>query len=147
MHYYDHALLSAKKYNCHVEDTLQLHKIMDSSKHYFPAFQHRIFSHNLWFIQVVTDLIGDVIRNTKTGEMMSVRDILFEHCREDHNGKVPSLADWLQCIRFEPTDEQKEWFNNPRASDKIMLNKIKVEFKKQESNERTTDRSTNSKVL
>lgn len=131
MHYYDHALLSAKKFNCHVDDTLMLHKIMDSSKHFFPTSQHRLFSHNLWFIQVLTELIGDVIPNTKTGEMMSTRDILFEHCKEDHNGKVPALQDWLECIRFEPPQEHKIWFNNPRASDKIILSKIKVELQKQ----------------
>lgn len=125
MHYYDHALLSAKKFNCHVEDTLRLHKLMDSSKHFFPASQHRLFSHNLWFIQVLTDLIGDVVPNSKTGDNMSTRDILFEHCKEDHNGKVPSLEDWLQCIRFETTQEQKTWFNRPRLADKTLLRELK----------------------
>lgn len=137
MHYYDHALLSSKKFNCHVEDTLKLHKLMDSSKHFFPASQHRLFSHNLWFIQILTELIGDTIANTKTGEMMSTRDILFEHCREDHNGRVPSLEDWLQCVRFETTQEQKIWFNNPRPADKNLLSKIKSELKKTENNDNT----------
>lgn len=125
MHYYDHALLSAKKFDCHVEDTLRLHKLMDSSKHFFPASQHRLFSHNLWFIQVLTDLIGDVVPNSKTGDNMSTRDILFEHCKEDHNGKVPSLEDWLQCIRFETTQEQQTWFNRPRFADKTLLRELK----------------------
>lgn len=130
MHYYDHALLSAKKFDCHVEDTLRLHKLMDSSKHFFPASQHRLFSHNLWFIQVLTDLIGDVVPNSKTGDNMSTRDILFEHCKEDHNGKVPSLEDWLQCIRFETTQEQQTWFNRPRLADKTLLRELKNNTKK-----------------
>ncbi len=130
MHYYDHALLSAKKFNCNMADTLPLHRWMDSSKHFFPANQHRMFSHNTWFIQVLTELLGDVVLNTKTGESMSTRDILFEHCKEDHNGIVPSLQDWLQCIRFEIPVEHKSWFNNPRASDKITLKSIKNEQKK-----------------
>lgn len=125
MHYYDHALLSSKKYNCNVDDTLKLHKIMDSSKHFFQGAQHRLFSHNMWFIQVVTDLVGDVILNTKTGEMMSTRDILFEHCREDHDGKVPSMQDWLECVRFEVPDNHKHWFNNPRMADRKLLKDIK----------------------
>lgn len=129
MHYYDHALLSAKKFNCHVDDTLQLHRLMDSSKHFFPASQHRLFSHNMWFIQVLTEFIGDVIPNTKTGCMMSTRDILFEHCKEDHNGKVPSLEDWLGCIRFEIPAAHRTWFNNPRPSDKVLLKQIKQSLK------------------
>lgn len=129
MHYYDHALLSAKKFNCAVEDTLKLHKLMDSSKFFFPASQHRMFSHNLWFIQVLTDLIGEVIPNTETGETLSTRDLLYEHCKEDHNGHVPSLQDWLQCVRYEVPQEHRSWFNNPRQSDKMLLKQIKVEFK------------------
>lgn len=131
MHYHDHALLSAKKFNCHVEDTLRLHKLMDSSKHFFPASQHRLFSHNLWFIQVLTELIGDVIPNTKTGDAISTRDVLFEHCKEDHNGKVPSLEDWLKCIRFEPAKEESTWFNRPRLADKALLKELKKNLQKQ----------------
>ena len=125
MHYCDHALLSAQKFGCAVEDTLQLHRIMDSSKFFFPASQHRMFSHNLWFIQVLTELIGDTILNTITGEQLSTRDVLYEHCREDHNGKVPSLQDWLQCLKFEVPAEHRTWFNLPRHSDKQLLKQIK----------------------
>lgn len=132
MHYYDHALLSAKKFGCNVEDTLRLHKLLDSSKYFFPAAQHRMFSHNIWFIQVLTELVGDVVPNTKNGEMMSTRDILYEHCKEDHNGKVPSLQDWLHCIRIEIPTEHKSWFNNPRHSDKLMIKQIKEEQQKTE---------------
>ena len=132
MHYYDHAQLSAKKFSCSVQDTLQLHKIIDSSKCFMPMSQHRLFSHNTWFIQVVTDLMGDVIPNTLTGEMMSTRDVLYEHCREDHNGRVPSLQDWLACVRFELPDEHKTWFNNPRVSDKMLLKSLNTEHSKAE---------------
>lgn len=124
MHYYDHALLSAEKFHCNTEDTLKLHQLMDSSKFFFPASQHRLFSHNIWFIHVLTECLGDVIPNTKNGNPMSVRDILYEHCREDHNGHVPSLQDWLKCIRFEVPQANMTWFNNPRLSDKHLLLKI-----------------------
>jgi len=125
MHYNDHALLSAKKFNCAVDDTIRLHHLMDSSKYFFPASQHRMFSHNLWFIQVLTDLVGDVIPNSLTGVSLPTRDILYEHCKEDHNGHVPSLQDWLRCVRFEVPAEHKTWFNNPRMSDKTLLREIK----------------------
>lgn len=125
MHYYDHALLSAHKFHCAVNDTLRLHRLMDSSKHFLPLAQHRLFSHNTWFIQVLTDLVGDTVPNTKTGGPLSTRDILFEHCREDHNGMVPAPADWLDCIRFDVPDRHRQWFNHPRHSDKVLLADIK----------------------
>lgn len=127
MHYNDHALLSARKFNCQPEDTFRLHRIMDSSKHFFPASQHRMFSHNIWFIQIMTELIGDVVPNTKDGSALSTRDVLFEHCREDHNGHVPSLENWLECVRFEVPPRHKSWFNHPRQSDKELLEIIKSE--------------------
>ena len=131
MHYYDHALLSAKKFGCSVEDTLPLHKLMDSSKFFFPASQHRLFSHNTWFIQVLTELVGDTVVNSLTGQTLSTRDILYEHLKEDHNGKVPSLQDWLACIRFEIPEQHRTWFNNPRQSDKLLLKQIKCEQQNQ----------------
>lgn len=127
MHYYEHALLSAKKFGCAVEDTLQLHQLMDSSKFFFPASQHRLFSHNTWFIQVLTQLTGDVIPNSLNGQMLSTRDILYEHAREDHNGRVPTLQDWLRCIDFNVGPEDKTWFNNPRAADRLLVRQLKVE--------------------
>jgi len=83
---------------------------MDSSKLYFPQWQHRMFSHNLWFISVVVDLLGDTVPNTKTGGVLSVRDVLIEHLKEDHNGKAPAPADWLRCITFET---KESWINHP----------------------------------
>jgi hypothetical protein len=124
MHYYDHALLSAKKFGCGRGDTLNLHRLMDSSKFFFPASQHRLFSHNTWFIQVVTELAGDTVSNSLTGQTLSTRDILFEHLKEDHNGRVPTLQDWLDCIRFEIPEQHRTWFNNPRTSDKLLLQQL-----------------------
>ncbi|HVI44567.1 MAG TPA: hypothetical protein VM802_06845 [Chitinophaga sp.] len=129
MHYYDHALLSSYKYGCTVDDTLRLHRLMDSSKFFFPASQHRMFSHNCWFIQVLTELVGDVVENSLKREFMSVRDILYEHCREDHNGHVPTPADWLQCLRFEVPEQHRKWFNSPRSSDKVLLQQIREQTK------------------
>nr|WP_316835031.1 hypothetical protein [Pedobacter nutrimenti] len=101
---------------------------MDSSKFFFPASQHRMFSHNTWFIQVLTELVGDTVINSQNGQLLSTRDILYEHCREDHDGKVPSLQDWLQCVRFEVPEQHRNWFNNPRGSDKQLLKQIKSDL-------------------
>ena len=110
MDYYSHAIISARKFNCNVEDTAPLHKLMDRSKMYFQGWQHRLFSHNTFFIDVVVDLYGDTVANTKTGGHILTRDILMEHCREDFSGKIPDMKDWLSCVKFEGG---KEWVNNP----------------------------------
>jgi hypothetical protein len=125
MHYRDHALLSAHKYGCNVEDTLHLHKLMDSSKIFYPKYIHRMFSHNLWFVHVLTELVGDTVPNTKTGGEISVRDILWEHLREDLNGETPNISDWLDNIEIKVKPEDSRWFNRPRKSDLELLEKIK----------------------
>lgn len=124
MNYWDHSLLQANKFNCNPEDVLALNRIIDSSKHYHVHNTHRIFSHNTWFIQVLVDLIGDVIPNTKTGGVLSTRDILHEHLREDHNGFCPTIQDWMRNIKIEATPIDSRWLNNPRRSDKELLKKI-----------------------
>ncbi|MCA9495948.1 MAG: hypothetical protein KC589_03320 [Nanoarchaeota archaeon] len=130
MHYTDHALLSAKKFNCNKEDVLFLHKIMDSSKNHFVNYMHRMFSHNTWFISVVTDLVGDTIPNTKTGEQMSTRDILYEHLREDLNGECPTIKDWVENINLNISPKNSRWINSPNRKDLELLKQIKNDRKK-----------------
>ena len=125
MHYTDHAKLSSVKYGCSEEDTLFLHKIMDSSKYHHVHYTHRMFSHNTWFVQVITELVGDTVLNSITGEQMSTRDILFEHIREDLNGECPTIKDWLENIKFDVPAKNTRWINNPRNSDKELLKQIK----------------------
>lgn len=114
MFYIDHAKISAKKFKCNVEDTLKIHKIIDSSKFYFPQWQHRLFSHNMWFVNVLVELIGDTVPNSKTGGEISVRDVAIEHLKEDFSGKAPDLKDWLECIKF---DTKEKWINNPNLKE------------------------------
>ncbi len=115
MRYNDHALISARKFNCNVEDTLELHKLMDESKIFCPhTWQHRLFSHNTFFVNVIVNLYykltGKVsVPNTKTGGDILIRDILLEHLKEDFSGKMPSITDWLESVTFKPD----RWLNNP----------------------------------
>jgi hypothetical protein len=110
MFYIDHAKMSARKFNCNLEDTVKIHKVIDSTKLFFPQWQHRMFSHNMWFVGVLVELIGDTVPNTKTGKEISVRDIAIEHLKEDFSGKAPDLKDWLNCIKFETNEK---WINQP----------------------------------
>ena len=56
--------------------------------------RHRLLLHNLWGIGITIEKFGDTITNSSKKEIL-VRDIAAEHCKEDLNGKVPSLQDWL----------------------------------------------------
>jgi len=117
MTYLEHAQLSVNRYGGVVEDYIKIHKIMDSSKLYFASWQHRLFSHNLWFVNVLTELMDDTIINSD-GKSVLVRDILIDHLKEDLDGFTPDLKDWLRQIRFTPIGK---WVNNPQ---KHLLNQI-----------------------
>ena len=123
MDYYSHAIISARKFNCNIEDTLSLHKIMDKSKMYYQGWQHRMFSHNTFFIDTVVELYGDIVQNTKVGGHILTRDILMEHCKEDFSGKVPSIEDWLDCIKF---NTKETWINNPDRKELVWLKELKT---------------------
>lgn len=130
MDYQSHALISARKFNCYPEDVVFLHKLMDSSKMYFPqGWQHRMFSHNTWFIETIMTLFSeltgkDYIKNTKIGSHILIRDILIEHLKEDFSGKIPDLKDWLNCIKFETNEK---WINNPDRKEIIYLKNLNNE--------------------
>lgn len=131
MDYQSHAFISARKFNCNPEDVLELHKLMDSSKIFFPqGWQHRMFSHNMWFVQVVTDMYlkltnKDYVKNTKTNGHILIRDILIEHLKEDFSGKIPDLKDWLNCIKFETNEK---WINNPDRKEIEWLKNLKFDI-------------------
>lgn len=110
MTYLEHAQLSVDRYGGKVEDYIKLHKLMDSSKLYFASWQHRLFSHNLWFVNVLVELVGDSITNSD-GKQILVRDILIDHLKEDLDNFTPDLKDWLRQIRFAVTSN---WVNNPQ---------------------------------
>jgi hypothetical protein len=126
MNYHDHAKISARKFGGKPEDYIELHELLDSSKYHLPSWQHRAFSHNTWFISIVDKLYGPTIINSD-GKEVSVRDILFEHLKEDHSGKVPTIADWAKNIKFE---KMEGWENRPDARELSWL-KEKQEEKPQ----------------
>lgn len=127
MHYTDHAKISARKFGGKPEDYCYLHRLIDSSKHHFPHFMHRLFSHNTWFISVIDDLIGPTITNSN-GSPVSVRDVLHEHLREDHDGKCPTIQDWMENIEVKA--KPNSWINSPSRKEIHWL-------KSQNTNEKT----------
>ncbi|MGB5083325.1 MAG: hypothetical protein WBO09_01695 [Methylocystis silviterrae] len=99
-HAYYHALSSAKKWGGTADDFLPLHNWMDESKMMEADFRHRVLRHHCEGIFMMERFFGATI-TTSTGRVVPVRLIGEQHVLEDL-GFIPSLADWVRCIRPEP---------------------------------------------
>ena len=102
MNTWQHSLLSQRKFGGKPEDYQAIHQFIDSSKLFYYHIKHRLLLHNLYGVELATELYGDSLRNSE-GAMVIVRDIAVEHIREDLDGKIPRLIDWLE----DHTEEQE----------------------------------------
>lgn len=95
MNIWQHCLLSQRKFGGHPQDYEQVHTFMDSSKLFFHHFKHRSLLHHLFGVELAMRLLGNFVTNAE-GKTVLVRDIAVEHCKEDLDGKVPTLYDWFK---------------------------------------------------
>ncbi|MDJ1498222.1 hypothetical protein QNI19_35090 [Cytophagaceae bacterium DM2B3-1] len=95
MNIWDHCLLSQRKFGGQPGDYEKIHSFMDSSKYFFYHNKHRLLIHNLFGVELATELLGNFIENSDHKKVL-VRDVAIEHCREDLDGKIPTLYDWLK---------------------------------------------------
>lgn len=96
---YHHGLSSVKKWGGEVTDYLAVHSWFDESKAYLADFRHRALRHHAEGIFLCEKLFGVTITNSD-GKVISVRWIGEQHVMEDL-GKIPTVSDWLRCIRPE----------------------------------------------
>ena len=94
MNIWNHSRLSVRKFGGIEQDYFEIHKFIDSSKLFFFHAKHRLLLHNLYGIHLAIKKFGDYIE-TNDGKIILVRDIVAEHLKEDMNGRVPSLNEWL----------------------------------------------------
>lgn len=87
-------MISARKFGGIEQDYYQIHKFIDSSKLFYFHFKHRLILHNLFGVELAIKKFEDYIVNDDNSVIL-VRDIAIEHLKEDCNGQVPSLTDWL----------------------------------------------------
>lgn len=95
MNIWDHSRLSVRKFGGKEIDYYEIHKFIDSSKLFIYNPKHRLLLHNLWGIEITVEKFSDIVLNSDNREIL-VRDIAAEHCKEDLDGRVPSLNDWLK---------------------------------------------------
>ncbi len=94
MNIYEHCILSVKKFGGEISWYQPIHSFIDSSKYYFPDFRHRILLHNTYGVSLCVDKFGEFLPNG-----VLVRDVGFEHCKEDLSGKCPTLLDWYNSLK------------------------------------------------
>jgi hypothetical protein len=97
-HPYHHSISSVKKWGGTVDDFL--HNFMDQSKAATADFRHRALLHHSFGIFLLEQVFGPAI-TISTGRTVPVRAIAEQHVIEDL-GRIPTLAEWIRCIRPEP---------------------------------------------
>jgi hypothetical protein len=89
-----HARNSVKRYGGVEEDYLPIHNWFDSTKASTANFYHRAILHNTFGIFLAEQLFGVYITNSD-GKKISVRDVAEDHVKEDCQGKIPTIDEWL----------------------------------------------------
>jgi hypothetical protein len=70
---------------------------MDSTKAATANFYHRAILHSSFGIFLCEQLFGTTITNSD-GKKISVRDIAEDHVKEDCQGRIPTIDDWLKDL-------------------------------------------------
>lgn len=101
-----HAQSSCKIFGGKMEDYLEIHLLLDSSKMAFADNRHRALTHNSWFINhILPKIFGDTITNSD-GKKISVIDIGEQHILEDFAQEfIPTAQDYLTLM------DKAHWMN------------------------------------
>ncbi len=99
-HALHHSLSSVKKWGGRVEDYLAIHSWFDASKECFADYRHRALRHHAEGICQCEHQFGPVLY-VSNGRVIPTRWVGEQHVKEDL-GRIPTIADWLRCIKPEP---------------------------------------------
>ncbi len=95
MNIWEHCLISQRKFGGVAQDYEKVHSFIDCSKYFYYHAKHRMLLHNLFGVELAVELMGNFVLNADNQQVL-VRDIAVEHCKEDLDGKIPTLFEWLQ---------------------------------------------------
>ena len=96
-----HAESSARKFGGVPSDYQAVHDWFDASKEHLALFTHRALRHHAQGLFEAERVFGLTLTNS-AGREIPVRWIGEQHVREDCQGRIPSMADWLR--RIQPLD-------------------------------------------
>jgi hypothetical protein len=95
-----HAKLSVKKYGGKIEDYLDVHSFIDSSKCAHPDVRHRAILHSA-FGCFLTERVFGVFLTNSDGKDVSIRDLAEDHIVEDL-GFLPTMEQYLNNMVIQP---------------------------------------------
>lgn len=105
-----HSISSMKKWGGKVEDYIDIHDFIDSTKGSFPDNRHRAILHNSFACQNIIPKIFGHQRVNSEGRTYNTKDVAEMHVLEDFRGKfIPSIQDYLENMSIEG------WMNNGRG--------------------------------
>ena len=94
---FQHAQISAKLSGGHWKDTLPIHDLLDSSKAAHPTMRHRAVLHSELGVSITRSIFDDS-QCSFSGVAFDAEFIAMQHI-EDDLGRVPTVADWAECLR------------------------------------------------
>jgi hypothetical protein len=100
-HAHFHAQSSARRFGGAPDDYLAIHQWFDATKEMWVDARHRALRRHSQGIFECERQFGVTIPNS-AGKNVPVRLIGEQHVMEDCGGIIPTIADWLSAIRFEP---------------------------------------------
>ena len=103
----------ARDFGGTTEDYWPLNELMDSTKSHYPFWMHRAITHNSWFIIIAEKIFGPIIKNSDNIDIPT-RILVMEHIKQDCDGKVPTIQEWLEAISQK---KQERWMNGPLKKD------------------------------
>jgi hypothetical protein len=111
-----HAKTSVRKWGGRVEDYLDIHEFIDSSKAHLADMRHRILLHSSFGIYIAQSVFGHIRMNSE-GRYYAVRDIAEDHVLEDL-GCIPSVERWLANVTLE---QLPSFVGGPRQANRETL--------------------------
>lgn len=110
---YLHARSSAKKYGGVVDDYLDIHDFMDSTKCALADVRHRAILHSAFGCFIVERVFGSR-RTNSAGKMYSPRDVAEQHILEDL-GTIPTMEKWLEKLPIQ------DWMGGRRKNQETVM--------------------------
>jgi len=119
-----HAESSVRRHGGKMEDYIEIHNFMDSSKGAMPDNRHRALTHNSWFISTVIEKVFGFYLVNSNGKKVSTRQIAEEHVLEDFGGQfIPTAQDFIENMEIMP------WMNSGLSGKPNSVKKLKGSMK------------------
>lgn len=97
---YHHAVSSAKNWGGEFEEYIAIHEWFDETKNFHGDFRHRALRHHAHGVFECERIFGRTLA-LSSGRTIPIRWVAEQHVVEDM-GRIPTLGDWLSCIKPAP---------------------------------------------